>query len=143
MTGRGSGYDVNTSMPCLDGVYKTLSPHAPDIRREDVARLSPALFCPSLACKGVCKVHENNGTFVAVTPKGDVLYARCADWSCCCSEEEIKSGWMDVVCKGTRPWIKLTAEKIAEFESRNQLQMCRKRRRRETLVDEHHQSGGT
>lgn len=138
ITGRGGGYDVNTSMPCLDKVYSFLSDQVQDIRREDVARLSPALFCPTLACKGVCKVHENNGTFVAVNPKGDVLYARCADSTCHCDEEEMKQGCMDVICGGTRPWIKLTAEKMAEFEGKTQslqVMMCRKRQRRETLID--------
>ena len=65
------------------------------------------------------KVHERNGTFVAVAEDGDVLYARCSDSSCSCDVEDMESGWMEVVKdSGKRPWVKLTAEKLGEFEER-------------------------
>lgn len=122
ITGRRGGYDVNTSMRCLDGVHSLLTSRVQGVRREDMARLSPALFCPSLACKGICKVHESNGTYVAVAERGSVLYARCADHTCHCDAEDIEEGWMEVVtdCGGTRPWIKLTAERMAKFEAETQ-----------------------
>jgi hypothetical protein len=117
----GEGYGVNTSMPTLDCLHSTLSTSVPGIKREDMAHLSRALFCPCLACKGEIKVHGSNGTYVALAEKGMVLYARCADRTCVCGEEDIKSGWMDVLeGTGARPWIKLTEEKLEELESKLQ-----------------------
>ena len=86
-----------------------------------MAHISGALFCPCLACKGVIRVHENNGTFVAMAEEDSVLYARCADSSCCCDKEDMESGWMDVVKdSGSRPWVRLTKEKLAELQSKVQ-----------------------
>lgn len=85
----------------------------PGVRREDVAHVAPAIFCPCLACKGVIKVHEKNGTFVALADDGGVLYARCADWTCRCSEEDLGLGWMDPVAgSGQRPWVRITPASI-------------------------------
>lgn len=123
ITGRECFCTVNMNMQCLDNLHSALSSLVRDVRRGDMAHLTPALFCPSLACKGICKVHENNGTFVALARGGEVLYARCADWTCCCEQKDLEAGWMEVVAggkAGTRPWIKLTAEKMAEFEKRTQ-----------------------
>jgi len=136
------------SMRCLDLVFQNLcsvlDPYKAGLRRENVAHVSHALFCPCLACKGVCKVHERNGTFVVVAQEGGVLYARCADSSCYCSEEEASSGWMDVVCAKTgRPWIRLTPESLAEFESKTARPDYRKRPRQETLVDDLEEDRGT
>lgn len=67
------------------------------------------------------RVHDSNGTFVAVAEEGRVLYARCADSSCQCDQEDAESGWLEVVKdSGPRPWVKLTEEKLAELESRIQ-----------------------
>jgi hypothetical protein len=112
-------YGVNTSMPCLNHIHSTLSQLVPGVVREKVAHISRALFCPCLACKGVPKVHESNGTFVALAEDGDVLYARCSDSSCSCDDKDMESDWMEVVKNsGKRPWVKLTAEKLGEFEGR-------------------------
>ncbi len=86
-----------------------------------MAHISRALFCPCLACKGVIRVHASNGTFVAVAEEGKILYARCSDRTCRCDKEELEDGWMDVVKdSGTRPWIRLTLEKLEELESEAQ-----------------------
>ena len=120
-------------MSCLDAIHAIICKLVPDIKREDMAHLSPALFCPCLACKGVVKVHEKNGTFVAMAEEGSVMYARCADRLCCCSGEDLRSGWMDVVdSKNPRPWIKLTAEKMAEFESKTRQTVLAGKRKRQT-----------
>lgn len=104
-------------MPCLNHVHKMLESMVPGVRREDVAHVSHAMFCPCLACKGVIKVHGNNGTFVAVAEEGRVLYARCADRTCLCSEEEIKQACMETVPNsGLRPWVKITPIKLEELE---------------------------
>jgi hypothetical protein len=110
-------------MPCLTPIHELLSRHVDGIKRENVAHISRAFFCPCLACKGVIKIHENNGTFVAMAEEGKVVYARCADRSCLCSEEDIKKGDCMEVVEGTgaRPWIKLTAERMAALEARNNL----------------------
>ena len=64
------------------------------------------------------KVHERNGTFVAVTEDGAALYARCSDWTCQCEKKDLESGLMEIVeGSGTRPWIKLSVEKLQELES--------------------------
>ena len=94
-----------------------------------MGHLLRTLFCPSLACKGEFRVHDSNGTFVALAEEGSVLYARCSDSSCTCSEEDVKSGWMDVVDgTGRRPWVRLTAAKLAEVESRIQYAGKKKRK---------------
>ena len=118
ITGRGGGeYSLNTTMPCLGPIHEMLSKHVQGIKKEDVAHISRAFFCPCLACKGLIKIHENNGTFVAMAEEGKVIYARCSDRSCLCDEKDIKDGCMDVVeGTGARPWIRLTAEKMAELE---------------------------
>lgn len=118
ITGREGGYDINTSMHCLDAIHGMLSQFVQDVKRENVAHVNRTLFCPCLACKGVIKVHASNGTFVAVAEEGRVLYARCSDWTCKCEKKDLESGLMDVVeGSGTRPWIKLTAKKLQELES--------------------------
>ena len=105
-------------MNCLDPIHTMLSVHVQGVKREDVAHIARALFCPCLACKGVIKVHENNGTFVAVAEEGRVLYARCADGSCLCEAEDMTGGCMDVVNgTGKRPWIRLTPDKLLELET--------------------------
>lgn len=119
MSGRAS-YSVNTSMHCLGPIHHMLSSLVPNVKKEDVAHVSPAIFCPCLACKGVVKVHDKNGTFVALADEGNVLYARCADRTCHCSVEELESGWMEVVGTGARPWVKITAQSVLEFERRVQ-----------------------
>ena len=123
---------INTSMHCLNSIHTVLSTFVQGVSREGMAHICGALFCPCLACKGVVRVHDSNGTFVAVAEEGRAVYARCADSSCCCSEKDVESGWMDVVKdsgsrpwvknSGSRPWVKLTEEKLAEFESRVQQQ---------------------
>lgn len=118
-------------MKCLDTSYHMLLSLVPGVERGCMAHLSPSLFCPCLACKGIIKVHSKNGTFVAVAEEGRVLYARCADWTCKCGVEDLGSGWMEVVIKNDcnnsgdssssssqRPWVKLTEEKVLEFESK-------------------------
>lgn len=118
ITGRQGGYDINTSMHCLDAIHGMLSKYVQGVKRESVAHVTRTLFCPCLACKGVIRVHDRNGTFVAVAEDGKALYARCSDWTCQCEKEDIESGLMEVVeGSGTRPWIKLTAEKLQELES--------------------------
>jgi hypothetical protein len=130
ITGRDVSHDVNTTMPCLDPIHVVLSRLVPGVRREDMAHVLRTLICPCLACKGVPKVHESNGTFVALAEGGDVLYARCSDWSCCCEELDMKSGWMDIVeGSGTRPWVKLTAEKMAEFEAKVHQRLSKRAKR--------------
>lgn len=130
LTGRDRGHDVNTTMPCLDPIHVVLSKLIPSVRREDMAHISRTVLCPCLACKGIPKVHESNGTFVAVAEGGNVLYARCSDWSCCCDEKDITSGWMEVVeGSGARPWVKLTAEKMVEFEQKVQERLSKKARK--------------
>ena len=120
ITGRNGGYDINTSMHCLDALHGMLSKYVQGVKRENVAHIKRALFCPCLACKGVIRVHDQNGTFVAVAEEGAVLYARCSDWTCCCDKEDFERCYMDVVeGSGTRPWIKLTAEKLEELESQH------------------------
>lgn len=112
MTGR-AGFRVNTSMHSLGPIHDMLARLVPGVRREDVAHVAPAIFCPCLACKGVIKVHEKNGTFVALADDGGVLYARCADWTCRCSEEDLELGWMDPVAgSGQRPWVRITPASI-------------------------------
>ena len=107
-------------MHCLDPIHTKLSQHVQGVKREDVAHIARTLFCPCLACKGVIKVHENNGTFVAVAEEGRVLYARCADGSCLCEEKDLMSGCMDVVDgTGKRPWIRLTPERLQDLEARH------------------------
>jgi hypothetical protein len=109
-------------MACLNPIHEMLSKHVDGVKRENMAHMTRAFFCPCLACKGVIKIHENNGTFVAVAEEGKVLYARCSDRSCLCVEEDIKLGCMEVVQgTGARPWIKLTAEKMAELEAHKSL----------------------
>jgi hypothetical protein len=130
ITGRDVTHDVNTTMPCLDSIHAQLIKLIPSLRREDMAHVARTLMCPCLACKGIPKVHGSNGTFVALAEGGDVLYARCSDWTCCCDESDTTSGWMDIVeGSGTRPWVKLTAEKMAQFEER--VQGLSKRARRD------------
>ena len=104
-----------------------------------MAHITGALFCPCLACKGVIRVHENNGTFVAVAEEGSVLYARCADSSCRCDKEEMESGWMDVVKdSGPRPWVRLTEEKLAELQGKvQQAAINRKKRAAEEIIIQH------
>jgi hypothetical protein len=116
-------------MNSLDYIHTKLSSIVPlaSIKREDVAHIGSYLFCPSLACKGILRVHSRNGTYVALAEGGTMLYARCADYTCRCSKEEIESGWMDVVCdEDVRPWVKLTVEKLAEFSRKIQQQRKRK-----------------
>jgi hypothetical protein len=122
ITGRAGGYDINTSMHCLDHVHAHISGYVRDIKRQDVAHISRALFCPCLACKGVVRVHSSNGTFVAVAEDGNALYARCSDRTCLCDKEDMEQDWVDVIqASGPRPWIKLTATKLAVLESEAQL----------------------
>lgn len=118
ITGREGGYDVNTSMHCLDAIHGMLSKYVQGVKRESVAHVTRTLFCPCLACKGVIKVHASNGTFVAVAEEGKVLYARCSDRTCQCDREDLESGLMEIVDgSGARPWIRLTVEKLKELES--------------------------
>jgi hypothetical protein len=99
-------------------MHCTLSKWVKGIKREHVAHIKRALFCPCLACKGVIKVHDQNGTFVAVAEDGAALYARCSDWTCQCEKKDLESGLMEIVeGSGTRPWIKLSVEKLQELES--------------------------
>ena len=118
ITGRAGGYDINTSMHCLDAIHGSLSKWVQGVKRKHVGHVNRALFCPCLACKGVIKVHERNGTFVAVAEDGATLYARCSDWTCQCDKKDLESGLMEIVAgSGTRPWIKLTVAKMEELES--------------------------
>jgi hypothetical protein len=116
--GGGRALSVNTSMSCLDKIHIMLSNLVEGIKRENMAHIARALFCPCLACKGVIRVHEKNGTFVAVAEEGRVLYARCADISCSCDEDEIKSDWANDVVKGSgrRPWVRLSVDKLEKME---------------------------
>lgn len=108
-------------MSCLDAIHGSLSLLVQGVKRESVAHIKRALFCPCLACKGIIKVHDQNGTFVAVAEDGKVLYARCSDWTCRCDKEDLESGLMEVAGgSGTRPWIRLTLEKLEELESEAQ-----------------------
>lgn len=94
-----------------------LSKFVHGIKRENMAHVSRALFCPCLACKGVIKVHANNGTFVAVAEEGAVLYARCSDWTCHCERADFEGSCVEVVeGSGTRPWIKLTLATLEALE---------------------------
>ena len=105
-------------MSCLDTIHIMLSKLVEGVKRENMAHISRALFCPCLACKGVMRVHEKNGTFVAVAEEGKVLYARCADMSCLCDEDEIEGDWAKDVVKGSgkRPWVRLTMDKLEELQ---------------------------
>ena len=114
-------------MNSLDYIHVVLSSQVKTIKREDVAHIGGYLFCPSVACKGILKVHSRNGTFVALAEDGHVLYARCSDKTCNCTKEQMESGHMDVLNKDdTRPWVRLTEEKLVEFASKIQQQKKRK-----------------
>jgi hypothetical protein len=127
LSGGGGRYSVNRSMSCLDPLHELLSRHVDGVKREDMAHIARALFCPSLACKGIIKVHENNGTFVAMAEEGRVVYARCSDKSCVCTERDVTDGPVEVVQgTGARPWIKLTEDKMAELERTHKLPQKRK-----------------
>jgi hypothetical protein len=118
ITGHTGGYNINTTMHCLEHVHSHISGYVQDIKREDVAHISRALFCPCLACKGVFRVHESNGTFVAVAEGGKILYARCSDRTCLCDKEDMEESYLEVVERsGSRPWIKLTEESMEHLES--------------------------
>lgn len=124
------GCEVNTSMRCLDAIHSSLSQFVQGVKRENVAHVSRALFCPCLACKGVIRIHDRNGTFVAVAEEGAVLYARCSDWTCRCDKEDLQSGLMDVAGgSGTRPWIRLTLEKLEALESEDENTKKKKKRK--------------
>ena len=128
--GAHRGANINTSMHCLNSIHTALATFVQGVSRDGMAHISGALFCPCLACKGVIKIHGSNGTFVAVAEEGRVVYARCADSSCCCDKDDAESGWMDVVKDtGPRPWVKLTEEKLAELQSKVQQANARKRPR--------------
>ena len=116
--GGGRALSINTSMSCLDTIHIKLSNLVEGIKRENMAHIARALFCPCLACKGVVRVHEKNGTFVAVAEEGRVLYVRCADISCRCDEDEIKSDWANDVVKGSgkRPWVRLSLDRLEQME---------------------------
>lgn len=128
----GWGAGINTSMHCLDSIHSVLVTFVQGVSRQGMAHVSGALFCPCLACKGVIRIHESNGTFVALAEEGKVVYARCADSSCCCDKDDAESGWMDVVKDtGPRPWVKLTEEKLAELQSKvQQLKQANSTRKR-------------